>query len=157
LSGYDREVIVSEHRVNLHWQRTSEDFHYDRYNREHRVEFGGGLAITGSAAQEYRGKPEHPNPEEALVYAAASCHMLSFLAIAAKRKLVVDGYEDRASGVLAKNAEGRLAITRITLRPVITWAGEAPSHETLTRMHEASHRECFIANSLKSEVVVEGL
>ena len=92
---------MSEHRVNLHWQRTSADFHYDRYNREHQAEFGGGLAITGSAAPEYRGKAEHPNPEEALVYAAASCHMLSFLAIAAKRKLSVDSYQDRAVGILA--------------------------------------------------------
>jgi organic hydroperoxide reductase OsmC/OhrA len=148
---------VSEHRVHLHWQRSSADFQYEHYNREHQVEFGGGLAITGSAAPEYRGKAEHPNPEEALVYAAASCHMLSFLAIAAKRKLSIDSYRDRALGLLAKNAEGRLAVTRITLRPEITWSGEPPPAETIARMHEASHRECFIANSLRTEVVVEGL
>jgi organic hydroperoxide reductase OsmC/OhrA len=148
---------VSEHRVNLHWQRTSTDFQYEHYNREHQAEFGGGLTITGSAAPEYRGKAEHPNPEEALVYAAASCHMLSFLAIAAKRKLTVDSYQDHAVGILAKNADGKLAVTRITLRPEITWAGEPPAPETITRMHEQSHRECFIASSLKTEIVVEAL
>ena len=148
---------MSEHRVNLHWQRTSADFDYDHYNREHRVEFGGGLAITGSAAPEYRGKAEYPNPEEALVFAAASCHKLSFLAIAAKRKLVVESYRDQAVGILAKNAEGRLAVTKITLRPEIAWGGAAPDAETLARLHESSHRACFIANSLRTEVVVEGL
>ena len=147
---------MSEHKATVSWQRTSTDFSYESYNREHEVRFGGGLVITGSAAPEYRGKPEHPNPEEALVWALSSCHMLTFLAIAAKRRHTVDRYEDEAVGILAKNESGRLAITRVTLRPRITWAGEPPPAETIARMHESSHRECFIANSVKTEVVVEG-
>jgi organic hydroperoxide reductase OsmC/OhrA len=147
---------MSEHEVKVSWQRASADFKYESYNREHQVTFGGGVSLVGSAAKEYRGKPEHPNPEEALVYALSSCHMLTFLAIAAKRGLVVDRYEDDAVGILAKNGAGRLAVTRVTLRPRITWGGEAPPAETVARIHEASHRECFIANSVTTEVVVEG-
>jgi organic hydroperoxide reductase OsmC/OhrA len=147
---------MSEHEVKVHWQRTSADFAYEHYNREHDVTFGGGQTLVGSAAQEYRGKPEHPNPEEALVWALSSCHMLTFLAIAAKRGLVVDRYEDDAVGTLAKNDAGRLAITRVVLRPRITWAGEAPGEATIARIHASSHRECFIANSVNTEVVVEG-
>jgi organic hydroperoxide reductase OsmC/OhrA len=147
---------MSQHEVKVSWQRASADFKYESYHREHDVRFGGGFAMVGSAAEEYRGKPEHPNPEEALVYALSSCHMLTFLAIAAKRGLIVDRYEDDAVGVLAKNAAGRLAVTKVTLRPRITWGGESPSAETLARIHESSHRECFIANSVTTEVVVEG-
>jgi organic hydroperoxide reductase OsmC/OhrA len=147
---------MSEHKAKVSWQRTSSDFRYDSYNREHQVSFSGGLSITASAAPAYRGKPEHPNPEDALVWALSSCHMLTFLAIAAKRGLVVDGYEDEAVGIMAKNEAGKLAITRVTLRPRITWGGEPPPAETIARIHEASHRECFIANSVKTEVVVEG-
>jgi organic hydroperoxide reductase OsmC/OhrA len=146
---------MSQHEARVSWQRASADFRYDSYNREHQVSFGGGLEITASAAPEYRGKAEHPNPEEALVWALSSCHMLTFLAVAAKRGLVVDRYEDHAVGVLAKNEAGKLAITRVTLRPRIAWGGEPPPAETVARIHEASHRECFIASSVKTEVVVE--
>ena len=146
---------MSSHHVRVFWERTTPDFKYDSYEREHAVTFGGGLAITASAAPEYRGKPEHPNPEEALVFALSSCHMLTFLAVAAKRKLVVDRYEDQAEGTLAKNAQGKLAVTHVTLRPKITWSGEVPSEETVARMHETSHRECFIANSVTTEITVE--
>jgi organic hydroperoxide reductase OsmC/OhrA len=80
--------------------------------------------------------------------------MLTFLAVAARRGLVVDAYEDHAVGVLEKNAAGVLAVTRVILNPVITWAGDAPSAETVQRLHEMSHKGCFIANSVKTEVVV---
>jgi len=146
---------MSSHHARVTWQRTSADFKYESYPREHQVLFGGGLAITASAAAEYRGTAACPNPEEALVFALSSCHMLTFLAVAAKRKLVVDAYEDHAEGVLEKNAQGRLAVTRVTLRPCITWGGESPSAETIARMHETSHRECFIANSVTTDVRVE--
>jgi organic hydroperoxide reductase OsmC/OhrA len=145
---------MSKHHTRLSWERTTPDFKYDTYPREHQIVFGGGLSITASAAPEYRGKSECPNPEEALVFALSSCHMLTFLAIAAKRKLVVDRYEDEAEGVLEKNEAGKLALTRVTLRPRITWGGETPDAETLAHLHEASHRECFIANSVKTEVHV---
>jgi organic hydroperoxide reductase OsmC/OhrA len=95
------------------------------------------------------------NPEEAFVTSVSSCHMLTFLAICAKKKLVVDRYEDAATGILEKNGEGRLAMTRIVLRPRITFAGEDPSSEVIERLHESSHRNCFIANSVRTEVTVE--
>ena len=95
------------------------------------------------------------NPEEGLVAALSSCHMLVFLAIAAKRKLALDTYSDDAVGVLEKNADGKLAITRVTLRPRIVWsAGVAVSAEDLAKMHHDAHEGCFIANSVKTEVSV---
>lgn len=147
---------MSKHEVSIEWRRESEDFRYDSYNREHDVRFGGGVTLRASSAVEFRGKAEHPNPEEALVFAIASCHMLTFLAICAKRKLVVDSYDDDAVGVLEKNADGKLAVTRVTLRPRVRFGGEAPDEETLTRIHESSHRECFIANSVKTQIDIAG-
>ena len=109
-----------------------------------------------SAAPEFLGRAELPNPEEALVAALSSCHMLTFLAVAARKRLVVNSYEDEAVGVMAKNEDGRLAVTRVVLRPRIVWGGErTPTAEEIARMHEISHRECFIANSVRTEVVVE--
>jgi organic hydroperoxide reductase OsmC/OhrA len=148
---------MSEHKISLIWKRESADFRYDSYNREHDITFEGGVRLRASAAPAYRGQAAYPNPEEALVFALSSCHMLTFLAIAAKRGLLVDAYEDHAVGVLSKNAAGKLAITHVTLRPKIAWGSEPPAPETLQRMHEASHRECFIANSVHTEITVESV
>jgi organic hydroperoxide reductase OsmC/OhrA len=96
------------------------------------------------------------DPEEAFVASLASCHMLTFLAIACKRRYTVDSYRDEAIGTLAKNAEGRLAITRVVLRPAVVFSGEtSPTAEQTKQMHEQAHHACFIANSVKTEVVVE--
>jgi len=146
---------VSEHRVSIAWQRESPDFTYESYNREHGVRFEGGVSLRASAAPEYGGQAGCPNPEEALVFALASCHMLTFLAIAAKRKWIVERYDDDAIGTLAKNEHGKLAVTEVVLRPRVTWGGQAPAHEAIVRAHEASHRECFIANSVRTEIRVE--
>jgi organic hydroperoxide reductase OsmC/OhrA len=98
------------------------------------------------------------DPEEALVAATSSCHMLWFLSLAAKRGFVVDSYVDEAFGVMEKNETGKLAITRITLRPNIQFSGDkVPSAEELKSLHHTAHEECFIANSLKSEVLIEGV
>ncbi len=147
---------MSEHRATIGWKRTSDDFTYESYNREHRWTFDGGIEVAASASPTYRGKADNVDPEEALVAALSSCHMLTFLAIAARKRLVVDAYDDEASGVLAKNAQGRLAITRVVLRPRIRFGGdEAPSAEQIAKMHEQAHRECFIANSVTTEIAVE--
>jgi organic hydroperoxide reductase OsmC/OhrA len=99
---------------------------------------------------------EAVDPEEALVASAASCHMLWFLSIAAKRGLVVESYVDKATGIMEKNSEGKLSITRITLRPKVEFSVDrAPSAEELRALHNSAHDECYIANSLKSEIVVE--
>jgi organic hydroperoxide reductase OsmC/OhrA len=146
---------MSEHRATIDWQRSSADFTYATYNRAHDWRFHTAT-VPASATKEYRGDETRVNPEEALVAALSSCHMLTFLAVAAKRKLVLDAYRDEAVGVLEKNAEGKLAITRVTLRPKIVWSGGVTvSAEDLEQMHHDAHVGCFVANSVKTQVSVE--
>jgi organic hydroperoxide reductase OsmC/OhrA len=147
---------MSEHEVRVEWRRGAVEFTYESYDRTHSWTFGGGVRIEASGAPEYRGRRELPNPEEALVAALSSCHMLTFLAIAARRRLVVERYDDEAVGHLEKNPQGRLAITRVTLRPRVAFGGEkAPGGEELSRLHHLAHEQCFIANSVTTEVSVE--
>jgi organic hydroperoxide reductase OsmC/OhrA len=146
---------MSEHRAAISWSRDGADFSYDSYPRRHSWSFVGGTRIEASSAPDYRGDPELVDPEEAFVASIASCHMLTFLALAARRRLVVDRYEDAAVGFLEKNGEGRLAVTRVTLRPAVTFGGRAASAEELARLHELAHEHCFIANSVRTEVSVE--
>jgi organic hydroperoxide reductase OsmC/OhrA len=148
---------MSEHRAEVHWGRDGAAFTYETYPRRHRWTFGGGAALDASSAPEYLGDAALPNPEEALVMALSSCHMLSFLAIAARKRLTVDSYDDQAVGKMEKNAEGRLAVTKVELRPRVRFSGTAPSAEELAKLHEQAHRVCFIANSVKTEVTVTPL
>jgi organic hydroperoxide reductase OsmC/OhrA len=145
---------MSTHHASIRWSRATPDFAYDTYDRGHDWRFGGGTTLRATSAPEYKGDAALPNPEEALVAALSSCHMLTFLAVAARKRLVVDAYEDDAEGVLAKNAEGKLAVTTVTLRPRVTFASEV-SPETLAQLHHQAHEHCFIANSVKTEVKVE--
>ena len=143
-------------RASVRWQRTSPDFSYETYNRAHEVAFGSGTTVKASSAPGFKGEADRINPEEQLVGALSSCHMLTFLAVAAKKRFVVDAYYDDASGVLDKNAEGRLAVTRVVLRPKVVFSGDkVPSAEELAALHETAHKGCFIANSVKTEVVCE--
>jgi len=147
---------MSEHRVNINWARNGVDFSTESYNRDHTWTFEGGIEIKASAAPGFQGNPDCVDPEEALVGALSSCHMLTFLAIAAKKRLTVDGYEDNAVGFLEKNANGRLAVTRATLRPKVAWGGDkTPTPEEIEKMHEKAHHACFIANSIRTEVSIE--
>jgi organic hydroperoxide reductase OsmC/OhrA len=147
---------MSEHKVTLEWKRATESFSYETYSRDHVLLFEGGVRVSASAAPAYRGNPAHVNPEEALVAALSSCHMLTFLAVAAKKQFVVDQYSDHAVGVLEKNQKGKLAITRVTLRPRVVFSGPTlPTPEQITALHERAHSECFIANSVLTEVTVE--
>ncbi|WP_149195818.1 OsmC family protein [Luteimonas suaedae] len=146
---------MSEHRASIRWTRGDTPFEYQRYPRDHIWEFDGGQRIAASAAPGYLGSEQAVDPEEALVAALSSCHMLTLLAIAAKKGWTVDRYEDDAAGILEKNADGRLAITRVTLRPTIVFAdGAAPDADALARLHAQAHEHCFIANSVKTEVEV---
>jgi len=145
---------MSEHRVTVSWERTTEDFSYEAYSRNHLWSFEGGIEVPASAAPGFLGEAERVDPEEAFVAALSSCHMLTFLAIAARKRLVVDGYHDAAVGYLEKDADGKLAITRVILRPEVTFAA-APSPEAIEKMHHQSHEHCFIANSVKTDVRVE--
>jgi organic hydroperoxide reductase OsmC/OhrA len=144
---------MSTFRAQTTWTRTRDDFSYDHYDRDHEVRWGSGQAAAASAAPEYLGSADRLNPEETLVGALSSCHMLTFLAIAARKRLVVDAYSDAAEGVLGKNDAGKLAITEVTLRPVVRFApGVAVDPAALARMHEAAHANCFIAQTVKASV-----
>lgn len=147
-----------QHTARLRWTRTRDDHDVKTYSRDHEVAFDSGVTITGSAANSASQPPgtvgaSTVDPEEMVVAAAASCHMLFFLAMAAKRGLIVDRYDDDAVGVLGKEGSATL-LTRITLHPRVTWHGEAPTAEVLAEMHHESHARCYIANSLKTEVTV---
>lgn len=147
---------MSEHKVALEWKRDTEGFSYESYSRDHVLVFEGGARIPASAAPAYRGNRAHVNPEEGLVAALSSCHMLTFLAVAAKKQFVVDQYSDQAVGFLEKNQKGKLAITRVILRPRVTFGGPTPpTPEQITSLHERAHSECFVANSVLTEVTVE--
>lgn len=145
----------SEHRTNLMWKRTSNDFAYATYNRDHVVRTGSGVTLPASSAPEYKGDADRVNPEEALVAALSSCHMLTFLALAAKKRFVVDAYEDDAVGYLTKNAKGKLHVGKCVLRPRIVWQGAAPAADMLAELHATAHEECFIAQSVVTEVVID--
>jgi organic hydroperoxide reductase OsmC/OhrA len=143
------------------WTRqSSEKFVDNRYSRAHEWAFDGGVTVRASSSPSVVPLPlsaaDAVDPEEALVASASSCHMLYFLFFAAKRGFVVDRYEDAAFGVLEKNAAGKMFMSKITLRPQVAFSGDkTPSADEMQAMHHSAHEECFIATSLKSEIVVE--
>jgi len=146
--------------AKLEWQRNGQDFLGQRYSRAHEWQFDGGQRVPASSSPLSVPLPMSDaaavDPEEALVAAASSCHMLFFLSIAAKRGHTVDSYRDHAIGILEKDKEGKMAMTRITLRPTIAFAGTAPpGADELHAIHHEAHDKCYIANSLKADVVVE--
>jgi organic hydroperoxide reductase OsmC/OhrA len=144
-----------EHHATIAWRRSTSTFTYDSYNRAHEWHIRE-QTIAASAAPDYRGDPDRVNPEEAFVAALSSCHMLTFLALAAKRKFILDTYTDDAVGTLEKNSQGRMAVTLVVLRPRIVWAsGVSVSDEDLNRLHHQAHEGCFIANSVTTDVRVE--
>ena len=151
---------MSEHTATVEWSRGDQPFSDNRYSRAHDWHFDGGATVRGSSAPSSvpvpMSDPAAVDPEEALVAAVSSCHMLFFLAYAAKAGLVVDRYADAASGTLARDDRGRTSMTEIVLRPRIDWAGEAPAPETLAELHHRAHEACYIANSVRGTVRVEG-
>lgn len=143
---------MSEHRIALDWQKGDPAFTYETYTRNHTIRFKDGQeVVTASASPVYRGDGSKADPEDMLVAALSSCHMLSFLAIAAKKRLTVTSYQDEAVGFL-ENEGGKLWITRVILRPRIEIDAD---RETLMQIHHMAHEACFIANSVKTEVTVE--
>ena len=148
---------MSTHHASIVWKRTSADFTYDSYNRAHEVRFkDGAIVLPSSSAPAFKGDADRVDPEEAFVASLSSCHMLTFLAICAKKRLVLDSYEDDASGTLEKGESGKLWMARVTLRPRVHFAPEMNvDRDTLDRIHHQSHQDCFIANSVKTSVSVE--
>ena len=149
---------MSRHEAEIVW-RSDGEFASGKYSRRHEWRFDGGAVVAGSASPHVVPLPMSDaaavDPEEALIASAASCHMLWFLSLAQAQGIEVLSYADKAEGEMGRIGPGRTAITRITLRPRIVFAGTAPDAETLERLHHEAHERCFIANSLKSEIVVQ--
>ena len=151
-------MTVSEYRATVEWQLQG-DFKYATYSRAHAIAFGHGIQLPGNAGQgnvpaTVQWTPG-ADPEQQFVASLSTCHMLWFLHLAHDAKFTVEHYRDEASGVLAKNAEGRLAMTQVTLRPVVAFAGAKPTPEQFAQLHEKTHTRCFIANSVKTEILLE--
>ena len=143
------------------WQRAAhEAFTDNRYSRRHVLRFDGGTEVPGSSSPSVVPLPMSDlaavDPEEAFVASLAACHMLWFLSLAAQQGFVVDGYRDAAAGVMTKNSAGKLWMSTVTLRPAVQFGGERqPTGEALQRLHHLAHDQCFIANSVKTEVRCE--
>lgn len=152
---------MSTYTAKIVWKSDSpETFTKNRYTRGHSWEFDGGVTVPASSSPHVVKLPfsveAAVDPEEALVASAASCHMLSFLYVAATKGFNVESYEDNASGEMAKNDAGQEWVAKITLDPQIVWTGDKiPNAEELDALHHEAHEICFIANSLKSEIIVK--
>lgn len=151
---------MHEYQAQIHWQRDAQPFTDNRYSRAHAWQFDGGLTVPASSSPLSVPLPmsvaANVDPEEALVAAASSCHMLFFLWLACKKGFTVDAYTDHAVGIMDKNELGKMAITRITLRPQIVFSGERqPDAQQLAQLHHQSHEDCYIANSLRAEILIE--
>jgi len=145
--------------ATIRWSRGDDAFANQKYSRGHRWEFDEGISVPASAAPHAVRAPwsvaAAVDPEEALVAAVSSCHMLFFLSYVSRDGFMAESYVDAAEGEMGKNAEGKVAILKVTLRPRLAISGGAPSAEQFAAWHEEAHEECFIANSIRAEVVVE--
>jgi organic hydroperoxide reductase OsmC/OhrA len=150
------------YQATVSWNKGDQNFSDNRYSRAHLWSFDGGAQVAASSSALSVPEPmsvtANVDPEEALIAATSSCHMLFFLSLAAQSGFVVENYVDHAVGVMEKNNEGKIAITRIMLRPAITFfAGRQPTADELAELHHRAHDECYIANSIKADVTVESI
>jgi len=152
---------LSTYTATIRWTRTGDgDFTKGQYSRVHTWEFDGGVTVPASPSPHIVPAPwsdlHAVDPEEAFVASLSSCHMLFFIDFARRAGFVVEAYTDKSEGVLEKRADGRMAMTRVLLRPVIDWGGEKrPDGATVADLHHRAHEACFIANSVNTEVTVE--
>jgi organic hydroperoxide reductase OsmC/OhrA len=151
---------MSNHIATISWKRTGPDFLKGSYSREHTWSFDGGLVVPASPSpsivREPFSNPANVDPEEAFVAAISSCHMLSYLFIASRQGFQVDAYQDEARGVMAKNEKGVPWVSVVTLHPKITYSGDKmPTAAEVDSLHHLAHEQCFIANSIKTQVNVE--
>ncbi len=152
---------MSEYTATVRWRRDEDEAYTDnRYSRGHEWLFDGGVTVPASASPHVVPLPysveANVDPEEAFVAALSSCHMLFFLSISARNKYVIDEYLDEAIGLMEKDIDNKMSMTRVTLRPRIKFSGDnQPDRIKLEKMHHRSHEQCFIANSVKTEVVTE--
>src|SRR5206468_3009905 len=151
---------VSTYIATIRWSRDGDgDFAKGQYSRAHQWAFDGGALISASASPHIVPAPWSDSagvdPEEAFIASLASCHMLFFVDFARRAELVIDDYVDEAEGVLERRADGKMAMTRVTLHPRVIWAGDPPGETALADLHHRAHEACFIANSVTTEVIVE--
>jgi organic hydroperoxide reductase OsmC/OhrA len=151
---------MSEYIATVSWERGNQDFCGNEYSRGHTWTFDGGLSVPASASPDIVPLPwsvaENVDPEEAFVASISSCHMLFFLSLAAKCKIVVDRYADSAVGFMQQRGDGKIAMTKVILRPEAHYSGDAqPSRELTEKLHHRAHELCFIANSVNAEIVTE--
>ncbi len=151
---------MAHYTAEVLWQRGEQDFVSGRYSRKHLLRFDGGIDVPGSSSPQVVPLPwseaHAVDPEEAFVSSISSCHMLWFLSIAAKQRFCVDRYHDNAVGEMRKNESGKLVVARVTLRPAVVFSGaRVPDRSALDQLHHEAHAECFIANSVKTEIVCE--
>ena len=145
-----------EHHARIAWRNSGAPFTYEGYSRDHEWLFDSTFRVNASSAPAFRGRSEVIDPEKGFVASLASCHMLIFLSLAARKGWTVESYEDNAVGTLEKNAEGRLSITKVTLKPAVRFAPAISLPGSGVEMlHHQAHEQCFIANSVKTEVNVE--
>lgn len=153
---------MATYQAQVSWRRSpAERFIDSRYSRAHEWRFDGGVVVPASSAVHSvplpYSKAENVDPEEALVAALSSCHMLTFLYLAAKARFVVDAYEDLAVGTMSKDARGRQAITAVLLAPKVSFCGaQAPTEADVERLHHEAHEQCYVANSVRSEISIKG-
>jgi organic hydroperoxide reductase OsmC/OhrA len=151
---------MATYTAEISWQRNGQDFLSNRYSRRHVMRFDGGAEVAGSSSPHVVPLPMSDasavDPEEAFVAALSSCHMLWFLSLAAKHHFCVDSYLDAASGVMAKNTEGKIAMTVVTLRPDVAFSGDKlPTRADIDALHHEAHESCYIASSVKTDVRCE--
>ncbi|WP_332773757.1 OsmC family protein [Phenylobacterium sp.] len=149
---------MATYTADIEWTLSDgEDFAKGRYSRGHTLSFDGGTVVPASASPHVVGKwavEAAVDPEEMFVAALSNCHMLTFLHKARQAGFAVRAYRDHASGIMEEIAPGRMAVTKVTLNPQIEWDGAAPDPAALAHLHHQAHEECFIANSVKTEVTV---
>lgn len=146
---------MSEHRINLQWSRNGGPFARGNYASKHEIRYSGGQTAQVGPSPDLGGDPASVDPEQMLLSALSSCHMLTFLAVAANRGYVIDTYDDDAVAVLGKNADGKTAVVQATLAPRVTFSGDKrPTADEYAKLHERAHAACFIANSVKTVVDV---
>ncbi len=146
---------MSDLAIDLHWQRNGAPLLSGQYSNAHRVFFNNRYELDVDAAPDWGGDPDHTNPEQALASALSSCHMMTYLALAAKAGWPVAGYSDHAVAHLGKNARGQMSVTRIDLHPVVRFdTGFSVTDQDKAEMQERAHRYCFIANTLADSVEI---
>ena len=143
------------HRSRVQWSNDGGAFTPDTYSRDHRWTYEGGVSHDASAAPDYHGNAALVDPEQAFTASLSSCHMLTFLAICAHKKIEVLSYDDDAEGFLGKNEQGKMAMTRVVLRPQVKFGDNAPDEAALLTLHRRAHRGCFIASSVTTQIDIE--